>query len=125
MYLNDFLLALCDLLVKKLDVADHFLLKSGLPSFDEKGENFLVVAFDESGGVLMDDSDVALEGPDDISEESVLLDNILLELPVDKLQTSLVLEISLSLHVHDLPDGLYESLLKLACSLYLLDLLKQ
>ena len=118
-------MTLCDLLVEELDITDHFLLKGGLTGFEEKGQYFLIVALDEGRGVLMDDCDVALEGPDYIGEESVLLDDILLELPVDELQTSLVLEVSFPFHVHNLPDRLNQSLLKLAGRLYLLDLLEQ
>lgn len=62
---------------------------------------------------MIDHSDVALKGFDDIGEKPVILDDISLELAVDSLQTDLIIKLCFSLHLHDKPDGVDELVLKL------------
>jgi hypothetical protein len=72
---------------------------------------------------LVDNCNVGLEGFDDFSEEAILLDDVLLQFSVDHLETHLVVPLCLPLHLHYLPNGVNESMLKLTRSLDILYLL--
>jgi hypothetical protein len=82
-YLDDLGLAISDFLIKVFDFADHLLFQGGLSCFYQKAQNLVIVALNQCGCILMDNSDIALKGFHDISEKSILLHNISLKLSID------------------------------------------
>jgi hypothetical protein len=114
-----------DLCVEEVDAVDELLFEGGLFGLLEEGEDVVVVALDERVLVVVEDGDVGLEGLHDFSEEAVVLQDVLLQLAVDALETGPVVPLGLPLQLHDAVDGVDQPVLELARRFYALDLLVQ
>lgn len=62
---------------------------------------------------MIDNSDVGLERSHNFCEKSIFLHYVLLQFSVDALKTHLVIPLCLALHLHDLPNGVDETVLEL------------
>lgn len=86
--------------VHKLHPLDNIIFKLGIFGFDQEGQYLRIVAFNESGLILIQYINVGLIGLDDLGEEPVIRDDVSLQLFVNVLQARPVVKFCFFFHAH-------------------------
>lgn len=97
-------LAAFHLAVDELHFFQDILLKFRILGFNQEGKYLVIIAFDESGLVLIDNANIGLIGSDHFGEEPIIRNDIFFQFPVDYFQTGFVVGLCFLLHAH---DGVY------------------